>query len=244
MMTFPDILSYLGPFFRLAALFSVAPVLGTQFVPVRVRVGLAVVMTAIIVPLVPSASPSLEVAVVFQEILLGIAMGFILRLVFAAFELAGQVIAMQMGLGFAALMDPQTGVQVPLVAHFYTLLATLMFLALDGHLILIRVLVDSFTLWPVGETLGREGVWQVAAFGGHMFAGGVLIALPAIAALLAVNLTFGVMTRSAPQLNIFAVGFPISLTLGLFVLLFTLPLLLTHIRRLLGMAFQLMGGMG
>ena len=117
-------------------------------------------------------------------------------------------------------------------------MATLIFLAIDGHLVLLRILVDSFTTFPPGHgVLGPESFWEVASWGGHMFAGAVLVALPAIAALLVVNLTFGVMVRSAPQLNIFAVGFPITLMLGFVILLVSLPGLLPKLSKLLELGF-------
>ena len=132
------------------------------------------------------------------------------------------------------MVDPQNGVQVPVVGQYYITVATLLFLALDGHLALIALLADSFHSIPVG-TLGvtRDNLWEVAAWGGRMFAGGVLIAMPAVTALLLTNIAFGVVTRAAPQLNIFGVGFPITLTLGFVLIMFSLPSLLPQFSGLL-----------
>lgn len=219
---------FLWPFLRIGAAVGVAPVFGARSVPVRVRLVLALALTVIVVPLMPSA-PATDILgaegllVAGQQMLIGLSMGFVLLVVFAAFVLGGQVVAMQMGLGFASLVDPQNGVQTPMVSQFYVLLATLIFLALDGHLTVIQVLVDSFRTMPIDATgIGKAGLWQVVNWGREIFAGAVMIALPSILTLLLVNLSFGVLTRSAPQLNIFAVGFPVIIVSGYVVIMVTL----------------------
>ncbi len=221
--------SYLWPFFRIAALVGIAPILGARMVPLRVRLGLALVLTVVIVPTLP-ATPLIDplsatgLLVTVNQLIIGVAMGFALLLVFSAFVVGGQVFAMQMGLGFAAMVDPQRGVQVPMISQFYVLVATLVFLALNGHLVLIETLAESFRILPISEQgLPINGLRTLVAWGGQMFAAAVVIALPAIATLMIVNLAFGVMMRAAPQLNIFAVGFPISMTVGFIVMLTMLP---------------------
>ena len=163
-------------------------------------------------------------SVAVQQVITGLAMGLALRLVFSVFELAGQIIAQHMALHFASLVDPNSGVQVPMISQFYIILATLVFLTLNGHLLCIQVLAESFRALPVGSGgLGREGLWALVQHGGWIFSSAVLFAIPIVAALLVVNLAFGVMTRAAPQLNVFAVGFPVALILGFAVMLLTLP---------------------
>lgn len=220
--------AYLWPFLRVAALFSVAPVLGTQITPVRVRIILAVLVTTVIAPLAPPVhgldplSPQAMV-VAAQQVLIGLALGFALRLVFSALEMGAQAIALQMGLGFAELMDPQSGVNAPTLSHFYGMVGTLVFLTLDGHHRLLELLAQSFAAVPSdGPGLGPAGFWAVAAWGSTMFQGAVMVALPAMAALLAANLVMGVMTRAVPQFNLF-IAFPIMLLLGLLAVLFSLP---------------------
>jgi flagellar biosynthetic protein FliR len=193
-----------------------------------------------------SPPPSVELisaqalVISIHQVLIGVAMGFILQLVFAAFVIAGQSIAMAMGLGFASIIDPQNGMQVPAVSQTFLIMATLIFLSLNGHLVLIEVLANSFQNLPVGMLVpSRDGLWQLVTWGSNMFAGGMLIALPAVAALLLVNLAFGVTTRAAPQLNIFAVGFPVMIMVGLAFLILTLPTITTHLSRLLLEAFDL-----
>ncbi|MEO6696811.1 MAG: flagellar biosynthetic protein FliR [Gammaproteobacteria bacterium] len=231
--------AYLWPFFRIAALVGAAPLLGTQTVPVRVRISLALALTAVIVPVIPAA-PAADlfgatgVVITVQQVLIGLAMGFALQLVFAAFVFAGQLIGTTMGLGFASLNDPVTGVVVPTVSQFYTVMVTLLFFALNGHLILIEVLADSFHSMPVGaEGVSAGGLWELVRWASHLFSGAVLIALPAMAALLVVNIGLGVVTRAVPQLNIFAVGFPVTLMLGLLVMWITLPTVLPQLNSLL-----------
>jgi flagellar biosynthetic protein FliR len=238
--------SFLWPFFRIGAMVAAAPIFGTGFVPMRLRILFALVLTVAVSPLLPAA-PSVDpisglgLLITIQQILIGLSMGFILQLVFAAFVLGGQVIAMGMGLGFASMNDPESGVVVPTVGQFYTIAVTLIFLALNGHLIMINVVVESFQTLPVAATgVSTDGLWGLVAWGGQMFAGAVMIALPAITALLAGNIGFGVMTRAAPQLNIFAVGFGIIMILGFVVMMASLPTILPEFRGLLEGAFSLM----
>lgn len=219
----------LWPFFRIGAMFLLAPILGASYVPARVRLGLALVVTMVVVPLLP-ATPRVDplsaagLLITAQQVLTGLALGMALRLIFAVFELTGQVIAQHMALHFASMVDPNSGVQVPMISQFYMLLATLMFLSLNGHLVLIQGLAESFQVLPVGiEGLGREGLWHLVLQMGWVFDWSVRIALPAVVALLIVNLSFGVMTRAAPQLNIFAIGFPVTLLLGFGIIFVSLP---------------------
>jgi flagellar biosynthetic protein FliR len=181
------------------------------------------------------------VLITLNQILIGSAMGLALQLVFSMFVVGGQIIAFQMGLGFAAMVDPNSGTSVPVVGQFYVIVLTLLFLALDGHLVFIDILVDSFRTMPIGvDGLTRDGFWTLAMWGGQMYAGAVQIALPAIAALLVINLTFGVVTRSAPQFNIFSIGFPVTMIAGFFIMLATLATLLPQVTRQLTAAFDLM----
>lgn len=221
--------SWLWPFFRIGAMLAVAPVFSARFVPVRVRLGLALALTVVVAPVMPVVAPVVPFSgegflVALQQVLTGFVMGLALALVFTVFELAGQVVAQHMALHFASLVDPNSGVQVPMISQFYLVLATLAFLGLNGHLLCIEVLAESFRVLPVGvDGLAREGLWSLVLQGGWIFSAAVLFALPVVAALLIVNLAFGVMTRAAPQLNIFAVGFPITLILGFSLMLVTLP---------------------
>ena len=235
----------LWPFMRIGAMFAAVPIFSSRSVPVRIRVLLAFFISWMLIPVIPEP-PTVELIsaqallISIHQVLIGVAMGFILQMVFAAFIIAGQSIAMAMGLGFASMIDPQNGMQVPVISQAFLIMATLIFLSLNGHLILIEVLANSFKNLPVGILVpSREGLWQLVTWGSNMFAGGMLIALPAVAALLLVNLAFGVTTRAAPQLNIFAVGFPVMIMVGLAFLILTLPTITTHLSRLLLEAFDL-----
>jgi flagellar biosynthetic protein FliR len=237
--------SYLWPFFRIAALVGVAPIFGARTVPLRIRLSLALALTVVIAPLLPAA-PAIDpltlegVLVTVHQVLIGMAMGFALLLVFSAFIIGGQIFAMQMGLGFASLVDPQRGVQVPMVSQFYVLVVTLIFLSVNGHLVVIEVLSDSFKTLPIAPRgLTTTSWWLLAGWGQDMFAGAIRIALPAIVTLMVVNLSFGVMTRAAPQLNIFAVGFPISLTIGFVVIYVMLPTAIPQLHHLVDGIFLL-----
>jgi len=212
------------PFVRVGACLMVAPMFGARFVPTRTRVVLAAAITALVVPLLPPIDIAPFSAqgfiVVAQQLLIGVAMGFALQVVFDSLGLAGQLLANSMGLSFAFNVDPLRGSSTAALGQLYIILATLTFLSLGGHLALIEVLTHGFTTLPVGtEGLGREGLWMMVMWGGQLFAGAISIALPGVTALLITNLAFGVVSRAAPTLNLFAVGFPISLVVGLLIVL-------------------------
>lgn len=229
---------WLWPFFRVAGLLMTVPVIGTRSVPVRIRMVIAVIITAIIFPVLP-AFPSVDplsaegFLISIQQVMIGISMGLCLRVVFVALELAGQAIGQLMGLMLASMVDPANGNQVPIIGQFYLLLATLLFLTIDGHLIMIKVLADSFNSLPVGSRgMSTNSAWEILIWTGSILKTAVIIALPAIVSLLIVNLSFGVMTRSAPQLNIFAVGFPIMIILGVLIIFFNLSSFVPHMVQL------------
>ncbi len=226
------------PFARIGACLMVAPVFGARFVPARTRIVLAVALTALVVPLLPAPdiapfSPQ-GFVVVAQQLLIGVALGFAMQVVFDAMGLAGQVLANSMGLSFAFNVDPLRGSSTAALGQLYIILATLVFLSLGGHLAIIQVLVDGLHAMPIGTGLDREGLWALVLWGGTLFSGAISIALPGVTALLIVNLAFGVVSRAAPALNLFAVGFPIALIVGLVVVLAGMGPLTQGITQLIG----------
>lgn len=246
--------AFVFPMARILALVATAPVLGNRGVPARIRLGLGLALTLVIAPLagpIPDLSPSSfeGLLVLMQQIVIGTAMGLAMRVAFAAVDMAGELIGLQMGLGFANFFDPTQGSNAPVVAQFMGLLAILFFLALNGHLLIISTLAQSFSVLPIGADLfGAQAAYHLVTWGGQMFESGLTLALPVVAALLIANLTLGVLTRTAPQLNIFAVGFPITLMLGFFMLALVLPYLTAPLERLLtsgvSMALEIAAGNG
>jgi flagellar biosynthetic protein FliR len=157
-----------------------------------------------------------------------------MRIAFTAVDMAGELIGLQMGLGFATFFDPQHGNNAPVVAHLMALLTTLFFLALNGHLLIVSTLAQSFSVIPVGGVVsGGHAALGLASWGGQIFVSGLALALPVLAALVITNVALGVLTRTAPQLNVFAVGFPITLMLGFFMLALSLPYFTAPMERLL-----------
>ncbi|PIE38637.1 MAG: flagellar biosynthetic protein FliR [Gammaproteobacteria bacterium] len=217
------------PFLRLSALFMIAPIFGASSFPRRARILLAVAIASIIAPTLPAVQgvdpmSAAGVLMAGEQVLIGLAMGFILQTAFAALVMAGQALAMTMGLGFAMSVDPQNGVQVPVLSQFYMIVATLLFLAIDGHLMMIEALAHSFTLLPPGQLGQVENLaMNIVRWGSQMFASALLIALPALTAALLINVSFGVITRAAPQLNIFAVGFPVTISVGFVFIMLSMP---------------------
>ncbi len=175
-----------------------------------------------------------------QQVLIGVAIGFAVQLTFDALVVAGQTIAMTMGLGFATLVDPNRGATTPVLSQFMLIIGLLVFLAIDGHIMLIAVLVESFRWAPVGSNgFGPEQAWAMVGWGAKIFEAGLAIALPAVVALLTINLGMGVVSRAAPQLNLFAVGFPVAMLFGFLVLLLSLPTLQDSFIALLEESFEM-----
>jgi flagellar biosynthetic protein FliR len=224
---------FFWPFVRIGAALMVAPVFSVRQVPARYRVLLAAMITLLVQPLIPSA-PVVDVfggqgiLIAAQQIGIGAMMGFVVKLAFEALIFGGQVMAYSMGLGFATMVDPVNGVQVPVVSQYWLILAMLAFLLGNGHLLLLGSVAQSFHLLPVAvDGLSRAGLWGVVSWSSRLFAAGVLMALPVIIALLLINIGMGVVSRAAPQLNIFAIGFPITLLAGFILMWVTLPQVMT-----------------
>jgi len=241
--------SYIWPFVRIGAFVMVMPLIGSSFVPARVRLLFAVALTAVIAPVIPltAATEVLSAAglvTVIQEIAIGATMGFLVQLVFDAIGLGGQVIGMSMGLGFAVFLDRARGVNMPVLGQLFLMLGMLVFLALDGHLALIALLAESFTAMPIARTgLDAAMVGEVLHFTGQMFVFAIRLALPAITSILVVNLAFGVMSRAAPTLNLFAIGFPVTMLLGFVVILLSMDVLIQNVGLFIGQALQAVSGL-
>jgi flagellar biosynthetic protein FliR len=242
--------AWLLPFFRIGALLMAAPVFSAASVPMRLRVLLAVAVTILIEPLLPRPAgidplSAATLVLVAQQVAIGVAIGFVLQLAFNALVFGGQVVAYSMGLGFAHLMDPQNGVQVPTVSQFYLIFATIAFLAVDGHLRLLALVVESFAALPVAaDGITRNALWDLALWGSRLFADGLLMGLPVVAALLLVNIGMGMVSRAAPQLNIFAVGFPVTLGVGFVLMWVSLPQALELFLHWLDALFELAASLG
>jgi flagellar biosynthetic protein FliR len=234
------------PFIRIGACFMVAPAFGALFIPARLRLVLAGAVAFLVAPLIPQPTGIVAfslagIVVTAQQVLIGVTLGFALQILFDAVSMGGQLLANSMGLSFAFNVDPMRGTGTPALGQLYALLVMLTFLTLDGHLALIEVLVEGFRTLPIGETsFSDQGLWAIIGWGTQIFSGALAVALPGITALLIVNIAFGVMSRAAPTLNLFAVGFPISLVFGLLIVLVGLPSLQSAFVALLGKAFVLL----
>ena len=236
--------AFFWPFIRISAMMMAAPIFGARVLPTRVRVAIAFALSLTIAPMLPPAPQvdgiSLQsLNIIAQQILIGVAIGFAIQTIFQALVIAGETIANSMGLGFARMMDPANGVQVPVISQFLIIMATLLFVVLNGHLMLIHLLVQSFEIIPVGEIgMSQAGLWKMANIGSLMFAGGLMVAIPAVTALLVVNIAMGVVTRAAPQLNIFAVGFPLMILLGFIFLAASAPVIFNQFSQMLMQGFE------
>ena len=214
--------AWLGSLFwslgRVSGLCLVAPVFSSTLIPARIRVGVVVVLSLVLAPLAPTTIDPLSgagVATLAGQVVIGAMVGFVLKLVFEAVSFGGELVGQSMSLGFAEVVNPQAGGSSNVLSQFYLLLVTLLFLAMDGHLRLIALLADSFHSLPPGvPAINANGLHAVVGFAAELFSGAVRVALPAMTSLLVVNIGFAAISRAAPSMNLFAVGFPITVSLG------------------------------
>ncbi|WP_312077209.1 flagellar biosynthetic protein FliR [Leclercia sp.] len=236
---------YFWPLLRILALISTAPILSERSIPKRVKIGLAILITIIVAPTLPPvnvpifSAPALWVGL--QQILIGVAIGFTMQFAFAAVRMAGELIGLQMGLSFATFFDPGSRLNMPIIARIIDLLAMLLFLAFDGHLWLISMLVDTFHTLPIGgEAVNSNAFMALTRAAGLIFLNGLMLALPLITLLLILNLSLGLLNRMAPQLSVFVIGFPITLTVGMVLISLLMPLIAPFCERLFSDVFNLL----
>lgn len=238
------VIQLLWPLTRILGCIAVAPLFSHGSVPNRIKLGLGLIITLAVVPTieVPTIAPFSMPGFLslLAQLLIGISMGFVMRLLFTAVEMAGFMMGMSMGLGFASFYDPQTEGQTMAVAQVMTMLALLIFMALDGHLMVITTLAQSFVAIPIVDGQWHLNAQSIAQLGSHIFSQGLLLALPVIASLLLTNMALGILTKAAPQLNIFGIGFPITISVGLVMTWISLPTMVQPISRWLVDAQQLM----
>jgi flagellar biosynthesis protein FliR len=235
---------YIYPAFRISGLIMSMPIIGTQLVPARIKIILVVALSLLVGGIAPPSSidpfsfQGLMIGII--QLMIGVGIGMILHIIFQTFILAGQLIAQQMGLGFASMMDPQNGISVPAVGQLYMMMVMLMFLGVNGHLMIIEALTQSFNTIPIGfDFLQFPAGSELIFWGGWLFASALQMALPAVTALFLVNIAFGVMTKAAPQLNVFSIGFPTTMLVGILIIGLTLSLILPGFKLIFDQTFEL-----
>ena len=221
----------LWPFLRVLAVFTATPVFSSRAFPLRAKIGLAFLIAYAAQasmsnqPVIGIDGPQ-ALGAVIQQVGIGLAIGFTVRLVFGAFELAGQVVGFQMGLGFAAFFDLSTSAQSSAMGRFYANMAALLFIALNGHLMVLMAVVHSFVAFPVDQNfLLALSAMKLYDLGADLISSAFWIALPVVAMLMFANLALGIVSRVAPQMNIYAIGFPVTLVVGMVGVAATLPML-------------------
>ena len=238
------IAALLWPLSRILGMIAAAPLFGNASFPRSAKVALAVVIALIMAPVIPAgpAADPMSMAgllIVVQEMIVGLAMGFAIRIVFAAVEMAGEIVSATMGLGFASVFDPQTKGRSSAVSQFLALISTMAFLAINGHLLLLEVLAESFVSMPISATPSSSNLMlQLVKWGGAIFSVGLQLSLPIVAALLITNVALGILTRAAPQLNIFGIGFPVSLGVGLLLISQALPYMAVPLQNLFNQGLE------
>lgn len=239
--------AFLWPFTRIAALIAMAPVLGHRSIPARVKIALAAFMTLIVAPTLPPM-PSATVFsangiwIMVSQFLIGAALGFTMQLVFTAVEMAGTLIGLQMGLGFATFFDPGANSSSQVISTFLNLIAMIAFLAYNGHLQVIAALIESFQSVPIAAALvGPPGLHSLVQWGGSIFTAGLLLSLPVVVALLVANLSLGILNRAAPQIGVFQIGFSVTLMVGMLLLTLMLPNMIPFFAHLVDTGIDQMG---
>jgi flagellar biosynthetic protein FliR len=227
--------AFLWPLARILGFFLLAPIFGNRSVPTKVKVGFGVTLAVLVAPTLGALPPldpvSLSgVLILAQQTVIGLAMGFAMRLIFSAIELAGEMIGLTMGLGFATFFDPQSQGRTSAINQFFSLLAVMVFLAADFHLLMINTIADSFVSMPIGAPV--RGLNQLVFWATNIFTLSLQLSLPVVGTLLATNVALGILTRAAPQLNLFGIGFPITLAVGMLMIAVMLPHLATHFQTL------------
>lgn len=241
------LVTWFFPLVRILGFVMSAPLFSSRAVPARTRLALGLVVTFAVASAIPPASTPIQpgswtgLGILIQQLVIGIAIGFTMRVMFAVVNIAGDLIGLQMGLSFATFFDPNTSAQTAVISELLGLLSSLTFLALNGHLLMIDVLAHSFLLAPIGATAVTGKVWAIVAqLGTVIFASGVMIALPVIATLLITNIALAVLTRTAPQLNLFSLGFPVTSTIGYLILIALLSALAPALQSVYDQGFQIM----
>ncbi len=239
--------AFLWPFTRIAALIAAAPILGHTAIPARVKIGLAAFMTLIVAPTLP-AMPQATVFsangvwIMATQLLIGAALGFTMQLVFAAVEMAGTLVGLQMGLGFATFFDPGSNASSQVISSFLNMIAMLAFLAYNGHLQVIAALIESFESVPIAAALlGPPGLRTLVQWGGAIFSAGLLLSLPIVIALLVASLSLGILNRAAPQIGVFQIGFSVTLMVGMLLLMLMLPNMIPFFAHLVDTGIDQMG---
>lgn len=242
------IAAFIYPLARILAFIAAAPLWSSVGIPRRTRLILGIAIAVALTPGLPQM-PEVQPAslsglwILLQQMLIGIGMGFAARIVFTAYELAGEFIGFQMGLGFATFYDPLSSSQTPVISEFFSLLALLLFLSMNGHLLYVATLAQSFSAIPVSATPLAAASWlNLAELGSKIFSAGLLLSLPVVVALMITNVALAVLSRAAPQLNIFALGFPITLIGGFVALGVSLNYLATPLQELFEFALSAMLG--
>lgn len=238
-----DLTRWLGeffwPFLRIFALFAAAPAFSSVAIPVRAKVALAVAVTVAVAGTVKETAPLdlswATVILAIEQVLIGVVIGFAMQLTMAAMGLAGEFVGLQMGFGFASLFDAQSGFQVPVIGNFFNLVALLLFLALNGHLVLLGVLVKSFSVVPIvaGSGIGTGGWRALAGAGATLFQMGFWLSLPVIAVLLLTHLAVGFVSRVAPQFNVMSVGFSLFMWVGLATIIALIPFFVPAVEHII-----------
>ncbi len=223
------IVKYLLILFRCLGFFILTPIFGRREIPPQVKIGLAALLSFIVYPIIPDMNLSSDLwnmaASVLKEFMAGISIGYAAFLLFSSMYLAGEIIDLEMGFGIVNVLDPQSNTQVPLMGNYYYILTILLFLTVNGHHMLISTIIKSYELLPLGEAVYQKGLLNVIIISfKDMFILGVQIALPVVSIIFLTDFALGIIARTVPQMNVFMVGLPMKIAVGMVGMLIMFPM--------------------
>jgi flagellar biosynthetic protein FliR len=236
-----QMLGFILVLIRIGGIMLSAPVLGSSNIPPQAKIAMALGLALIVTPFVPRLpaapnQPAEYVLLIMGELLIGLVLGFLGRIMFAAVEFAGSLIGLQMGLSMANVFDPQSQQQVSLIGQFENIVATLVFLVLDGHLMLIQAMIRSYEVLPAGGAqVNKELMQMMVQLTSGVFSIGFQLGAPLIVSLFLANLIIALLSRAVPQIQVFVVGFPLTLMLGFLFLMLGMPFFVQALRQMFGM---------
>ncbi len=247
-LAWADFLAFILVFLRVGLVFAAIPFFGAEIVPRRITAVLALFLSLVLLPVVPPVSISPSdltvfglVGLILHDLLIGMCLGLSISVIFAGVQLAGQLMGFQMGFAIANVVDPMTGEDAPITSNLLYITAFLLFLCFEGHHLLIQALTESFVLIPVAENLAQKGfLLTVLTYGGQMFLIGMKVAAPAIGVLLLMNVSFALVARAVPQMNVFLMSFPLTIMVGLTFMVIVIKLLPYFLNQALGRAGEFM----
>ncbi|MCU0575695.1 MAG: flagellar biosynthetic protein FliR [Desulfobacterota bacterium] len=222
-LAWSDFLSLFLIFIRIGTIFAVVPFFNAEIIPRRITALIALFLSFILLPLVPKIQirPDelnilMMVSILIHQMLIGLALGLAIDVIFSGIQIAGELMGFQMGFSIANVVDPMTGITAPITSNLLYITAFLLFFSFGGHHLLIKALIETFAIMPIGDRMVHTGfLMSVITYAGAMFVIGIKVSAPVVGILLLINVSFAIIARALPQMNVFLMAFPLTIAVGL-----------------------------